>query len=121
MTATLSYKYFVKKGKNHRTYPEWQRAGKIRVVFRNLDNFKNIFVQITLTNTALWLSSSNKTFAGKGLSQITASLKARLDCSEPYLGDFASSLVVVTPTVPEQSAQIFDHSSYEILLLYISL
>lgn len=89
--------YFVEKGKNNEIYPERQRADKSRVVFRTLDSFKSIFVQIALTNTALRLSSSNKiTYAGKGLSQSRASLKARLDCWEPNLGDFASSPVVVT-------------------------
>lgn len=61
------------------------------------DSFKNIFVQITLKNTGLQLSSNNKiTYVEKGLSQSTASLEARLDCSEPHSGDFTSSPVIVT-------------------------
>lgn len=88
---------FVQKGKIHDIYPEQQRAIKSGLFLGLFDSFKNIFAQITLTNTGIQLFSNNKiTNVGMGLSQSIASLKARLDCSEPYSGEFASPLVTVT-------------------------
>lgn len=103
MTATLPYKYFPLLRKEK--YTKFIQSSKEFVksgFFSGLsDSLKNIFAQIILTNAGLQLSSNNKiTYIGKGFSQSRASLKARQDCSDPYSGDFDSSLVIVMPNSP---------------------
>lgn len=98
MTATLPCEYFPVLRKE--IYMTFIQSGKQLVksglFWEPLDSFRNIFAQITLTNTGIQLFSNNRiTYVGMGLSQTMASLKARLDCSEPYSGEFASSLVIV--------------------------